>query len=81
MTLTTQIHLSFEIIIYLLVYYYYLLVKTADLQAHNASHREALCACRSAVFTTFVWQPCLMKQGFTLRKNLKNVNLDDDIFI
>ena len=27
-------------------------VKTADLQAHNASHREALCACRSAVFTS-----------------------------
>ena len=37
-------------------------VKTADLQAHNASLHEALCACRSAVFTTFVRWPCMMKQ-------------------
>ena len=29
-------------------------MKVADLQAHNASHREALCACRSAVFTSLV---------------------------
>ena len=30
------------------------LVKTANLQAHNASRCEALCACRSAVFTSLV---------------------------
>jgi hypothetical protein len=47
------------------------LVGTADLQAHDASHREALCACGSAVFTTFVRRPYMMKQGFTLRKNVQ----------
>ena len=45
-------------------------VKTADLQAHNASRCEALCACRSAVFTSFVRRSCMMKQGFALAKNL-----------
>ena len=42
------------------------LVKTADLQAHNASRYKAECACRSAVFTSFVRQSCMMKQGFAL---------------
>jgi hypothetical protein len=40
------------------------MVKMAYIQAH-ASHREALCACRSAVR-----QSCKMKQGFTLCKNI-----------
>ena len=57
-------------VLYLSFWKWFKLVKTADLQAHNASHREALCACRSAVFTTVVRRPCTMKQGFTLRKNL-----------
>ena len=28
----------------------YKYLKTADLQAHNASRRDTLCACRSAIF-------------------------------
>ena len=28
------------------------LVKTADLQAHNAARSDVLCACRSSVFTS-----------------------------
>jgi hypothetical protein len=47
----------------------------------------ALCACRSAVFTTFVCQSSMMKQGFTLREKKKkkkkhtNLKLGDTRFL
>ena len=39
-------------------------LKIADLQAHNASWREALCACRSAIFKHFVLLLLVLKVHF-----------------
>merc|ERR1711947_55711 len=57
------------------------LVKTADLQAHNASHREALCACRSAVFTTFVRRALYDVAGLCFPKKLSHLKLGDTRFL
>jgi hypothetical protein len=58
------------------IYHLKTFFKLVPIYKHSVSRCEALCACRSAVFTTVVRQPCMMKLGFTLRRNVQIWNLE-----
>ena len=53
------------------------LVKTADQQAY----REALCACRSAVFTSFVRQVLYDEAGLCFTKRRTHFKIGDTRFL